>query len=62
MFFIVRDIETEVVYTLNTENVAWRKCRAHKKSRKILRVLRDIFFTRLFVFRLCATFIVRNFF
>ena len=39
-----------------------KKCRAHKKSHKILRDLRDIFFAWLFVSYLCVTFNMRDFF
>ena len=42
--------------TLNAENAMRRKFCTHKKSRKILRDLGDIFLARLFSFHLCDVF------
>lgn len=56
--------ETSVISiktALNAENVTQRKCHAHKKSRKILCNLRDIFFVQIF-FHHRTTFDVRDFF
>lgn len=41
---------------LNAENVARRKCRAHKRYCKNLGKLHEIFLTRHFVFHICATY------
>lgn len=42
---------------MNAENLAWRKCHAHKKSHKIWHNLRDVFFMRHFVSQLFANFV-----
>ena len=47
-------------HTLNAKNVTRGKCCAYRKSHKILRDFRDIFFARLLTFHLWATFIMRN--
>ena len=49
-------------FILNAENIMQRKCRAHKKTLKIFRSLREFFFVRFLVFHVCTTFKVRDFF